>query len=349
MTSGEPSPPSTALRLYFANRKQHVWKRFEDLTGDDRNYWLRKASADRKRYLKEKMKYNATLNLDEEIHTDEEAEADTDCGNGVAALRVSLERKRCEQQWSRYRQDHHHFNKSVSPSGESTGPGTFPRFVHLPPEIRHLIYSFALRASSNTRELRQWNLEYEGPHIGPELRLTHLKPLDTRVLAANRQIYQEALNVLFSSNCFAVDVNQASNLPAFVAQATGCLAPRPTSKIRRWHVKITFTNIHQEPSLLYQLRLLRDEMSRSVCLDEVRFTWISVPQHWSCLPALTHAYDSMLAMFGDLRGVKEVTYTTSLPEQEVRRSHQFLDGWDEVGLASEKVRRAVKTSMETPR
>ncbi|KAL8951145.1 MAG: hypothetical protein Q9222_002860 [Ikaeria aurantiellina] len=351
----EPSPPSSALRSYFDEYKHdgvswfNVAQNFEELTDQDYDYWHERSSIDQRRYQREKWEYNDTILLDEELHTDEEAEAEMECGNGVATLRAELERKRSEQRWIRYRQDHCKFNESVATSDEVAGPGEFHRFGDLPAEIRRLVFKFVFCKPTSTKELRLWRLEYEYSDIDSKLRFTHLSPLDTRILAANRHIYEEALDVLYSSSCFVIDINDRSTLPPFISHATGHSAPRPTSRIRRWHIRITFTNAKRKSLIFYQLGRLREEMSKCPRLDEVRFTWVSVPYHKAVMPDMIRAYDTMLAMFKRLRGVSEVVYTTSLSEREIDRANEFLDGWSDVSLASEEVRRAVKTSMESSR
>lgn len=155
----------------------------------------------------------------------------------------------------------------------------FHRFQDLPPEIRVQVYSHVFDAPRSTKTLRQWQLEYESANIEAALRFTHLQPLDTRILAVSRKIYAEALEVLYSSRCFTINITRASVPPLFVREATGSVPPRPTSKIRRWHIQLTFTDISHKELVIPQVKLIHDVMKDCISLEEVRFSWISVPDY----------------------------------------------------------------------
>lgn len=348
----EPAPPASAIRLYYIRGTNHdTWSdavnAFDHLSVDDRKYWDEQAAADRKRFEQEKRAYNDTLRLDEEIVTDEEAEEECECGNGWNDTRVALQRRRCEQQWSRYRRDHPRFNMTVKAMDHAIGPGSFHRFTDLPAEVRDQIYAFLFQSASRSNGLRQWQLEFETQGPDPELRFTQLQPLDTRILVSNRQIYGESLDVLYSTSCFVVDIARASTLPLFIQDPTGTAAPRPTAKIRRWHIQIKFNNSKHKDMLLPQLVAVRDVMKQCLCLDEVRFTWLAVPDYWRKeIQDLVCGYDGMLELFKDLHGVGEVLYTEKFSEDEPFREYDWLDASHNIHLASEDVRKAVKASME---
>ncbi|KAL8803824.1 MAG: hypothetical protein Q9182_002956 [Xanthomendoza sp. 2 TL-2023] len=350
----EPEGPISATRLYYnqgpsLNSWQDACTSFINLSIEDREHWERKALADRSRYEREKKEYNEQLNLDDEILTDKDEEDGMECGYGVAEIRQALQRRRCEQEWSRYRQDHPRFNRTFdSPHNKTPSPNTFHPFFSLPTEIRDQIYAhcFSPSRSSPNNEIRQWHLLYESANHEPELRFTHLHPLDTRLLAANRQIYTEALEILFSSKTFIVDISRASVPPLFVADASDNVPPRPTAKIRKWHIRLTFTDLSHKDSILPQLKLAHDALASSARIDEVRFTWITVPDYWTELPDLRTAYDDMLRKFSDLRGVGEVVFTEHYERSETDNLSMLLGGWDNVHLASESVRRDVKANME---
>ncbi|KAL8696055.1 MAG: hypothetical protein Q9224_002995, partial [Gallowayella concinna] len=309
----EPEGPMSATRLFYKQGPspdswQDACTFFMNLPIEDRKHWERRASADRSRYECEKKEYNEQLNLDDEILTDKEEEDGMECGNGVAEIRQALQRRRCEQEWSRYRQDHPRFNRPLYTSSHKTSaPDTFHPFLSLPTEIRDQIYThyFSPSRSSSNNEIRQWHLLYESATHEPELRFTHLHPLDTRLLATTRQIYTEALEILYSSKTFIVDIARASVPPLFIADAHDDenAPPRPTAKIRKWHIRLTFTDLTHKNSILPQLKLVHDALASCARIDEVRFTWITVPDYWTELPHLREEYDKMLESFGDLRGV----------------------------------------------
>ncbi|KAL8721545.1 MAG: hypothetical protein Q9225_001799 [Loekoesia sp. 1 TL-2023] len=348
----EPAPPASAIRLYYIRGTKHdTWsdavEAFDCLSADDRKYWDEQAAADRKRFEQEKKAYNDILLLDEEIVTDKEAEEECECGNGWNDVRVALQRRRCEQQWSRYRRDHPRFNMTVKAMDHAVGPGSFDRFIDLPVEVRNQIYTYLFRSLSRSSGLRQWQLEFETDGPDPELRFTHLQPLDTRILATNCQIYAESLDILYSTGCFVVDIARASILPLFIQDPTGTSAPRPTAKIRRWHIQVKFNNSKHKDMILPQLVAVRDVMKQCVRLDEVRFTWLAVPEYWwKELQELVREYDAMLELFKGLHGVGEVVYTDKFSEDGPCRESRWLDASDNLHLASEDVRKAVKASME---
>ncbi|KAL8730162.1 MAG: hypothetical protein Q9166_004245 [cf. Caloplaca sp. 2 TL-2023] len=351
----EPEAPASAMHLWYheASHTHTNWHdaivAFERLPAQDRSIWEERALADRVRYEREKREYNEKLDLDEEILMDKEEEHEMECGNGVAQIREALQQRRCEQQWARYRRDHIRYNQTVKAPDQGIGPGYFHRFMDLPVEIRDQIYNHLFHISDWSEELRHWQLEYESADIDVVLRCTHLQPLDTRILAANRQLYVEALDVLYSSRIFTIDIARASTLPLFVKKATGTSAPRPTSKIRRWHIKLTFTDITHKDAIRSQLKAVRNVMKDCIRLDEVRFTWVGVPYYWSELEGLRKEINSMLGMFKDVRGVGRVIYTESLSEVErTNKVNMFLRSWGDVHLAYEDHRKDVKASMESP-
>lgn len=299
-----------------------------------------------KRYEREKEEYNRSLDLDEDILTDHESEAQHECGNGYMEEREGLQRLRCEQLWSRYRRDHERFNNTVRCLSNSTGPGCFHRFGELPVEIRDRIYEFVLQISRHKTGLRQWQLIYESNNYDFSSRsiYTNLLPLDTRILAANRQIYLEALDILYASNSFVVDVTRGSVLPNFIARATGLEAPYPASRIRRWHIRLIFTNVNDKPIISSQLDEIRKVMGHCLVLKEVRFSWITVPYYWSELPQLVQEYDAMLESFCTICGVDQVVFTEKLTGNETKDLP--WDSFDNLELGSAEKRASVKARME---
>lgn len=334
------------MRMYYnAGCGWDTWQAanhaYNRLPVQERQSWEAKASADRARFVREKTEYNHHLPLDEDILTDQEEESQMECGNAVFETKMSLQRRRCEQQWARYRRDHWKFNNPPLRTAE------FHRFQDLPPEIRVQIYSHVFNAPRSTKTLRQWQLQYESVDIDADLRFTRLQPLDTRILAVSRETYAESLEALYSSRYFTVNITRASAPPLFVQESTGSMPPRPTSKIRRWHIQITFTDILHKDFIIPQLRLIHDVLKDSISLEEVRFSWISVPDYWTEVPDLRREYDGMLSMFKDVRDVKKVVFIESFDEEEARHRRSCLDGWNNMHLASEGVRQEVKACMES--
>ncbi|KAL8661434.1 MAG: hypothetical protein Q9202_005616 [Teloschistes flavicans] len=350
----EPIAPLSALRACF-EAKRHGdlgWREtvelFYHLSAEDRQHWEDRAALDHQRYENEKMEYNTALQLDDEILTDAEAEKDCECGNGLMDLRSELQRRRCEQTWARYRRDHTSFNHSIQPPAGSLGQEKFFHLFDLPQEIRDRIYRHYFGSPGTCRELRQWQLEYEGYGVEPEINFTDLKPLDTRILAVNHQVYAEALDILYSCRMhhFLVDISKASVLPLFIRLATGTEVPRPTSRIKQWHLCITFTNLSQVTRMKSQIQQLREVMGQCSKIERVKFTWTTVPNHWNEIPSLEEAYGEMLEIFKTLRGVGRVEFADHL---DSKRHGHHLRGWDNIRLADWRVNNAVRDAMTSPR
>ncbi|KAL8795144.1 MAG: hypothetical protein Q9195_002299 [Heterodermia aff. obscurata] len=341
MAATEPKSPATAMK-WFHNPQRLRLRR----AGSSAREYEEQAAILRKRYEQEKREYNDTLNLEDDILTDQEAMYQCRCGNGVNGIRIETERLRCEQNWARYRRDHPKFNQGRQASEQGISSRSFNRFNDLPMEIKSQIYRHLLCGSQAEREIRQWQLHYESRGNPSELRFTDLKPLDTRILVASREIYNSALHELYSVNSFVVDISEANATPMFVRNATGMLSPRPTSRIRRWHIHLLYRNIIDEDLIMHQIVAVRDAMKQCVSLEEIRFTCTTTPDPAS---NLKYSYDCILKQFEDVRGVGKVIFTEEFPEEEWEKMIKWLDGWRVICLASEDVREAVKASMESPR
>ena len=309
------------------------------------------AATIRKGYEQEKREYNDTLDLEDDILTDQEAMDECECGNGADDIEMETERLRCEQNWTRYRRDHAKFNQGHHASEQGADSCSFNRFKELPIEIKNQIFRYVLCGSHTRREIRQWQLYYESRKIPFELRFTDLQPLDTRILVASREIYNSALQELYSVNTFVVDISKASTTPLFVRDATSNLSPRPTSAIRRWHIRLSSQKITDEDLIMPQIIAVRNAMKQCACLEEIRFTWICSLDNWtsmSDLSDLINSYDSMLKLFVDIRGAGKVIFTEEFDE-ELQRMSKWLDGLGILQMASQDVREVVKASMERPR
>ncbi|CAF9929997.1 MAG: hypothetical protein HETSPECPRED_007510 [Heterodermia speciosa] len=343
MVAVELKSPAPPIRWFYNYERQKAHGK-----GYSAREYEEKAAAVRERYEQMKRKYNDILGLEEDIVTDQEALDECECGNGANDIQVETERLRCEQNWARYRRDHPKFNQRHQASEHGVDSRCFNRFKDLPMEIKHQIYRHVLCGSQTGHEIRQWQLHYESRLNPFELRFTDLQPLDTRILAASREIYHSALHELYSGNTFIVDISKENATPLFVRDATGVLSPRPTSRIRRWHIRLSYADIADEDLIIPQMVAVRDAMKQCVYLEEIRFTWTCSSN--GCPKKLFQSYDSMLRKFADVRGVGKVIFTEELSKKELGRIDKWLDGWGSVPqLASQDVREAVKASMESPR
>ena len=92
--------------------------------------------------------------------------------------------------------DYIHTKKELESAREALGYGKKPLpFLQLPREVRDQIYSYALRTSMNIKP------EFHDIH---SLSLQHSpwKPASPAICLVNRQIYAEAMEVLYSKNTF---------------------------------------------------------------------------------------------------------------------------------------------------
>ena len=106
-------------------------------------HYREKAAAVRESSEQEQMVYDESLNLEDDILTDQE---DPDgCGSGTTVVGVERERLRCEQNWARYRRDHPKFTQKHQASEVVNSRNSFHRFHDLPPEIKAQICRYVLR------------------------------------------------------------------------------------------------------------------------------------------------------------------------------------------------------------
>ena len=283
------------------------------ISDEERAYWEAAAAAEKACFEREKREHNDMIPLDEELKTDFKLMMGCECGNPICIDEREIQRRRCEQLWSRYRHDHRGFNEVVKPSENLTGPRQFHPFPRLPREIQDEIYTYIFDGYGEQKVLRQWQLLYESTwncHLG-FCQLTHLQPLDTRILAVNRQTYQNGLEILYSCKTFVVDVYFTSTLPLFIGQATRGEAPRPSFRIKRWKINISFKSKDEADFIVPQLENIRDVMKDCVRLKEVHFTGISPISVESTQNAsnLVGEYNRLLEIFTTLRGVDKVIFT----------------------------------------
>ena len=344
MLSMGSESPVTPFKWFLEHQRQLVQGR-----GSSAYEYEEKAVAVRKRYEQEKREYNDTLDLEDEILTDQEALNECECGNGANDIRVETERLRCEQKWTRYRRDHPKFNKGHHASEEGVDSRSFNRFNDLPVEIKNQIYQHVLCDSKVGGEIRQWQVHYESKGNPFELRFTDLQPLDTRILVASREIYNSALHQLYSVKTFVVDISDFTATPLFVRDATNFSSPRPTSRIRRWHIRLFYGQLTDKALIMPQIIALRDALKQCANLEEIRFTWMCSPVWRPASSDMIHSFDSMLKLFAVVHGVGKVIFTKKLSKRERERMNKWLDGCRDIELASQEAREVVKAAMESPR
>ncbi|CAD6567365.1 MAG: hypothetical protein ASARMPREDX12_000227 [Alectoria sarmentosa] len=128
------------------------------------------------------------------------------------------------QQWKRYRCDHPRaFGGCPTPV-----PETPFRLMDLPFELRREIFSCVLTRS------------YPVLQSPPDWSADGLPgPVDVRIFAVSRQVFLEAVKVLYEVNTFSINTGTRryyKEIPLFIRQSTGNEGPRPSDSIKRVHV-----------------------------------------------------------------------------------------------------------------
>ena len=145
---------------------------------------------------------------------------------------------------------------------------SFP-FLRLSPEIRNIVYVFALTSSplrtrcSNTQ--KRWTrlgliADYPKIHILPSISL----------LLANRQIYHEASYVLYRHGCFQIPAFMFNTLTTKLSKPGGVIKPsRPVKSFSELAIKAPYKHLSQIRRIDIEINWFR---SRSGTLPHRSFT-----------------------------------------------------------------------------
>jgi 5-methylcytosine-specific restriction endonuclease McrA len=184
---------------------------WQSLESSQRRVFVMKAERNQRWNARKLAKFNGRIPLDPSIEKIPEREF-SDIGLVSKSECLGLQR------WNRYRRDHH---KACGGSSVPVPKKPF-RFLELPLELRQEVYRLVL---SRKRQVFQF------PPDGSAA--TTNGPVDVRIFAVSRVVYEESIPIFYQSNTFAIDVD---SLPLFLQESTGNISPRPTALLRKVHV-----------------------------------------------------------------------------------------------------------------
>lgn len=205
-------------------------------------------------------------------------------------------RNRGAQIWNRYRRDH-----PLACGGAVTPVPDQPfRFIGLPQELRTMIYHLLL---CRPRPLVQMQTNGSAYDYDSE---TDEGPVDVRLFAVCKQIYEEATDVLLGQNVIKIDLGADLPPPMFREGTQSTLIP----KLRRIGIYLPLYRRAQAArvkSLLERTCQLLASESQLTGLGIIPFS----PASWYN-PNMHEAMDGVLEALTILRGVSRVI----IPEQE---------------------------------
>ena len=201
---------------------------------------------------------------------------------------VERSRRRGLQLWNRYRKDHPHADGgAVVPM-----PDKAFRFLALPQELRNMIYRTLLYRS---RPVKQMESNRSAKHLNL---ITGEGPIDLRVFAVCRQMYEEATSVFFACNIIRIDLGEKLLPPIF--RQTSQLAL--LGKLRRIDVHLPLYQSHEAAPLIWLLKRLCHALMAQSQLTEMKLSPF-VPLCWYT-PNLHEEMDRVLETLTVLRGMK---------------------------------------------
>ncbi|KAL8752686.1 MAG: hypothetical protein Q9184_005659 [Pyrenodesmia sp. 2 TL-2023] len=198
-------------------------------------------------------------------------------------------RRRGAQMWNRYRKDH----------PEACGGPVVPvpnqpfRFMDLPLELRANVYRLLLYRPVS---LVQMEANGTASHYNPE---TDEGPVDVRVFAVSKQVYEEAIGVFFTHNL--IQVNLGDTLPPMFRDGhQASMIPL----VKRVEIRLPLYRAPEAGRLSWLVQRLCQTLKTRTQLTELRVVPFS-PASWY-RPVLHQAMDGILENFTALQGVPRV-------------------------------------------
>ena len=211
-----------------------------------------------------------------------------------------IERRRRTQIWNRYRRDHPKaFEGSDSPMPEKPF-----RFLDLPLDIRNIIYEHVLSGYLDV----MIQMEPDGSAGQIEDHLTG--PVDVRIFAVSRQVYEEATTIFFHMYTVHLPLGDSGTAemaaPMFreAAQKPYCVT---IEKLKKINIHLPLSKQCKGPHLHWVVKRVCALLAQHACLKEMRITPVSYSSWY--IPALDTVIDQIMEVFTLLRGVKKVVFT----------------------------------------
>ncbi|KAL9596806.1 MAG: hypothetical protein Q9219_005565 [cf. Caloplaca sp. 3 TL-2023] len=189
--------PTLGKDPYYNGNPIHAWN---ELNPDEQLPYITRNEAAFKQYDADIQAYNARIPLSPLVHFPPTARESW-------FHQSRLERMRGSQIWNRYRKDH----------PEACGGAITPvpdqpfRFLSLPPELRGMVYSLLLCR-------RNPIVQMETNHSATRFHAPSDEgPIDLRILAVCKQLYEEAMRVFLGQNVMLIELGPKNLPPIFRA------------------------------------------------------------------------------------------------------------------------------------
>lgn len=198
-------------------------------------------------------------------------------------------RRRGAQLWNRYRKDH----PEACGGPVVSVPDQPFRFLDLPLELRANVYRLLLYRPTS---LVQMEANGTASHYDTE---TDEGPVDVRVFAVSKQVYEEAIGAFFTHNLIQVNLGDTIP-PMFRDGPQASLIPR----VKRVEIRLPLYRAPEAGRLSWLVQQLCQTLKTRTQLTEVRVVPFS-PASWY-KPHLHQAMDGVLEYLTALRGVPHV-------------------------------------------
>ncbi|KAL8919640.1 MAG: hypothetical protein Q9208_006672 [Pyrenodesmia sp. 3 TL-2023] len=236
-------------------------------------------------------------------------------------------RRRGAQLWNRYRKDH---PKACGGPVVSVPDKPF-RFLDLPLELRANVYCILLYRPVS---LVQMEPNGTASHHDAE---TDEGPVDVRVFAVSKQVYEEATRAFFTHNLIQVNVDDTLP-PMFRHSSQASLIPQ----VKRVEIRLPLYRAPEAGRLSWLVQRLCQTLKTRTQLTEVRVVPFS-PGSWYN-PRSHQAMDGILENFTALRGVPQAFVCDQAGL--VMINDQTISSWDIV-LGTEGQRQRIQRIMSS--
>lgn len=299
----EPKLPfgSTPFRIYleedeYTDNPYAVSKDWDQLTPDQQSPFLIRSQAAFERYNTELCAFNAAVPLSPLVDLPAPSPVTSPYQSPVwtppeETLRhKELVRRRGLQIWNRYRRDHPQAcGGHIAPT-----PDMPLRFLDLPPELRDMIYRLLLPQS---KTVIQMDLNGSAKTID---RASGEGPIDMRLFAVCKLVYEEATHVFLGSNIVKISLEEFSLPRLFRGRSQARLIP----KLRRIAIQLPLYEARYHNDYEFDFRIQKLQNLCQALATRPQLAEISIvpsnPNYWH-YPDMSEAVKRILECFAILR------------------------------------------------